>query len=175
MRVTIAFLSLLALYGCATSGSRPIAFDSGATVNLPAERQVVVTVRNAPVRTAQNAGSTAKVYDATGRYQVAPSALRDAAALAQQYRLRQVAAWPIELLDVHCIVFEVEGDRTVESVLDALAHDPRVESAQRLGTFTTRSSRSYDDPYVDLQDNLRRCRLKWPTSGRREKESELRS
>lgn len=144
------------LGGCAAW--RGTGVESAATIAAPPERQIVITVRNTPIRTALNAGSTARGYDAASRYQVSPAARRDVDGIAQRYGLRQLAAWPIELLGVHCIVFEVPGDRPVDAVLLQLAADPRVESAQPLRTFRTqavaRPAAPYDDPYLGLQENL---------------------
>lgn len=151
-----------AMCGCVAGGPPVIAAAvptiPGATVTgndtRPAERQIVVTVRTSPARTAQHAGSTPKAYGGAGRYQVSPAALRDAAALARRYDLRQLDAWPIELLDVHCIVYEVGGDRPVAEVLTALSRDALVESAQPLVSFRAQSAAVYDDPYVGLQSGV---------------------
>ena len=145
-----AAIALVSLCGC-------VAGRSGLNVAAPAtigERQIVVTVRTSPARTAQHAGSTPKGYDAAGRYQVSPAALRDAESLARRYDLRQLDAWPIELLDVHCIVYEVGGDRPIAEVLTELSRDTRVESAQPLVSFRTQSGAAYDDPYVELQSGV---------------------
>jgi subtilisin family serine protease len=145
----------LALTGCATSrAAGQTGADDARRDAVPAERQIVVTVRTTPARTALHAGSTLKSYDAAGRYQVSPAALRDAVALAQRYELRQVDAWPIELLSVHCIVYEVGGARAVAQVMAEMRADRRVESVQPLSTFSAQGSRGYDDPYLGLQTSL---------------------
>jgi hypothetical protein len=154
VRVFLGILSCIALSGC-MAARLPESSGGAAVQGAPApERQIVVTVHMIPARTAQYAGSTPKPYDSAGRYQVSPAALRDAAALAQRYDLRQVAAWPIELLSVHCIVYEVAGDRAVAQVMTAMRADPRVESVQTLTTFTVQGARAYDDPYLGLQNSL---------------------
>jgi len=156
MRAFVLLLTCFTLGGCVAWHATGV--DSAATIATPPERQIVITVRNSPTRTALNVGSTARGYDAAGRYQVSPAALRDVAAIAQRYGLRQVAAWPIEVLSVHCIVFEVPGDRPLDAVLLQIAADPRVESAQPLRSFRTqtgtRTTALYDDPYFGLQANL---------------------
>ncbi|MEP7311707.1 MAG: S8 family serine peptidase [Pseudomonadota bacterium] len=142
------------LCGCVASSQPGAARTAAAGSETAADRQIVVTVRTSPARTAQHAGSTPKAYDAAGRYQVSPAALRDAAALARRYDLRQLDAWPIELLDVHCIVYAVEGSRPLSEVLATVSSDPRVESAQPLVSFRTQTSPAYDDPYVGLQSGV---------------------
>ncbi len=78
-----------------------------------------------------------------------------ARALAARHDLREVQSWPIAALNVHCIVFEIPGGVPRETVLATLAHDPEVQLAQPLQTFTSASDPSYNDPYMDLQPSLR--------------------
>jgi subtilisin family serine protease len=119
------------------------------------DRQIVVTVRNGSSRVAQDIGSSGKAYGALGRYQVSPAALRDVGAIAGRHGLRQVAAWPIEVLGVHCVVFAIDDDRPLETVLAAVAADRSVESAQPMGVFRTQGSAArYDDPYLRLQESI---------------------
>jgi hypothetical protein len=126
---------------------------SGAALSPP-ERQIVVTVRNGSSRAAQDIGSSGKSYGALGRYQVSPAALRDAEAVAKRHRLRQLAAWPIEVLGVHCVVFSIDDDRRIDAVLAAVASDRVVESVQLMHRFTSQGTATYDDPYLDLQDSI---------------------
>jgi len=155
MRALAGILACAALSACAATRPDGMA-GAGAMRVAPVatDRQIVVTVRTLPARTALHAGSTPKSYDAAGRYQVSPAALRDAVALAQRYDLRQVDAWPIELLSVHCIVYEVGGARALAQVMSDMRADRRVESVQPLSTFSTQASRSHDDPYQGLQNSL---------------------
>lgn len=150
----LTLLTCIALAGCVSNGGSGDRFNTAATVEVPPERQVVITIHNAPTRTALNAGSTLRGYDAAGRYQASPAALRDAAAIGRSHGLRQLAAWPIELLGVHCIVFAVPDSRSIHTVVAQLAADDRVESAQPLRSFRTHSAARYDDPYLGLQSNL---------------------
>lgn len=64
------------------------------------------------------------------------------------HRLRKVSQWSIKALGLEAIVAEIKGDRSVEQVIDALARDERVESAQPLLTYDVLS---YNDPYFELQ------------------------
>jgi hypothetical protein len=50
-----------------------------------------------------------------------------------------VASWPIALLGVHCIVYELPEDVDLERLLAALARDARVKSAQELFAFVVES------------------------------------
>lgn len=140
--------------GCA---SRPLPADVPGLApakiarEVGADRQVVVTVRNGPVAGPALAGSTGRGYGALGRYRASPAALRDADGIGRLHRLRTLAAWPIEALDVHCIVFGIDDDRPLAGVIDELRADARVESAQPMGLFRAQGAGAGADPYVGLQ------------------------
>lgn len=116
-------------------------------------RFVVVTLRNQPGPTVPRAGSTARAYEAPSSYAIAPATRANAKAVAAAHGLREVSAWPIGLLGIHCIVFELPQDADRTQVLERLRRDRRVESAQPLQSFRTLSSAS-NDPYRGLQRNL---------------------
>jgi hypothetical protein len=99
-------------------------------------------------------GSTPKGYDAGASYQVSVAARRAVTALAAEHGLRTLVEWPIRTLDVHCVVFDVGPGRSRETVLAALARDPRVESAQAMHEFVTRAAAHAGDPYRELQSAL---------------------
>jgi subtilisin family serine protease len=70
--------------------------------------------------------------------------------LEHDYGLREVNAWPIKPLHLHCAVLEVPKGTDRDTLLATLAHDQRVKLAQPLQTFATRTE-TYNDPYVGLQ------------------------
>ena len=118
------------------------------------ERLILVTVDNPPEPPPARPGATPRAYDLVAPYGAGARARATAAALAQQYHLRQVDAWPIAPLSVHCVVFEVAGGATREQTLAALAGDTRVRLAQPMQTFRTLAT-GYNDPYLDLQRGFR--------------------
>ena len=67
--------------------------------------------------------------------------------------LAEVSSWPIELLGVHCLVYEIGAGADLGQMVSAMARDRRVESVQPLYSFAT-SSAEYNDPYAPLQKNL---------------------
>jgi subtilisin family serine protease len=158
----------LQLSACTTSSiqaAKPIPERARADVT----RYIVVTLRNDSLPQAEHPGSTPRGYDAAGRYGVTGSASLQARALERQYGLREVSAWPIATLHVHCIMFELPGATTREAMVAQLAADRRVESVQPLNEFTTASQQEvaaatadvapvqvpYNDPYAKLQVSLR--------------------
>lgn len=141
------------LMGCASSPGR------GPAAQLPQanpERLIVVALRNQNAPAIPRAGSTVRSYDAPVSYSLSPATRASARTLAAAHKLREVASWPIGLLGVHCVVFELPGDTTREDVLMRLRRDPRVESAQPYHSFRTLGSaaRTGNDPYRPLQRNL---------------------
>lgn len=89
-------------------------------------------------------------YRRRGNYRNSTWSEHVADQLAEQYGLQPVAQWPITTLGVHCVVYKVPADLSVDQVLNQLAHDRRVEAAQSMNTFHA-MTRSYSDPYFKLQ------------------------
>jgi subtilisin family serine protease len=143
-----------------------------ASEATPAPR-IVVAFAN-PVHSAPGtAGTACNRYSGDG-YSVGQSALRQAHHVAAAYGLHEVVSWPIQLLSMHCVVFEISDGRSVPQVLAALSKDSSVVLAQPLQEFHTLAdpqatnegtapasstpaspaSAPYNDPLYDLQTNL---------------------
>lgn len=123
----------------------------GPSAPAPAPEQLIlVTVDNPPEPPPARPGATPRAYDVVTPYGAGARARATAAALASQYALRPVAAWPIAPLAVHCVVFEVPAPGARAQLLAALARDPRVRLAQPMQSFRTLAA-AYNDPYLDLQ------------------------
>jgi len=130
--------------------------DPAETARLRADpaRLIVVTVADA-VRSIQGRpGSTPRGYDSMQQYTGTSAARRVARSIAEDFHLRQVAAWPIAMLKVHCVVFEIPAGETREQILARLSVEPRVQLAEPLATFETRAE-PYNDPYLALQSGFR--------------------
>ncbi len=69
----------------------------------------------------------------------------------KKYGLTRKDAWPIESLDLFCVVFAVPEDRDIEEVIESLKLDRRVTDAQPMNEFKGMLSESYDDPLFELQ------------------------
>jgi subtilisin family serine protease len=122
--------------------------------------RIVVAFTNEPQSLALAAGSTGTHYSGSG-YTVAQSAERQARRIAAAYSLREVVSWPIRVLSMHCVVFEITSGRPAAEVLAELSRDPQVALAQPLQEFHTLGAPSaasgpatYNDPLYDLQTNL---------------------
>src|SRR5262245_22651731 len=141
------------LAGCAMSRTLPVepAMDSDPT------RFVVVTLRNDAAPSIPRAGSTVRGYEPSPSYSLAPATRASAQAVAATYNLREIAAWPIGLLGIHCVVYELPVGADRNTALDRLRHDSRVESAQPYQAFSTLTNDTgitTSDPYRPLQKNL---------------------
>jgi subtilisin family serine protease len=126
-----------------------------------AHPRIVVAFANQPHSPPAPAGATGSHYGGTG-YSVAQGAQRQAHRVAATYALHEVASWPIQLLEMHCVVFEITDGRPVAEVLTALSKDPGVALAQPLQQFHTltdgaagTTAQPYNDPLYDLQTNLK--------------------
>jgi subtilisin family serine protease len=117
------------------------------------ERYVVVTVRNAGDSPGIHAASTPRGYAGPGLYRTTTTARRAARAVATDFGLTEASSWPIALLGVHCIVYQLAPGADRDDLLARLARDPRVESAQALQKFATAAT-PVGDPYRPLQSNL---------------------
>ncbi len=150
----IRWATLSAVLALAWScSSAPVRIDShvlGKQVSESPERFIIAAVANEPVAYVARAGSTPRGYDAVADYGPSSHARQVMRALESEYGLREVSAWPIEPLHMHCAVLELPAGSDRNAVLAALAKDPRVKLTQPLQTFATRTE-NYNDPYVGLQ------------------------
>ncbi len=143
---------LLAACLCACSSAR-LAMDARASAprldDVP-ERYIVAGVDNADAVPAGHAASTPRGYDGLTAYGPTARAQAQLRGVEHDYGLREITAWPIAPLHMHCAVLELPAGADRASVLAALSRDPRVLIAQPLQTFATRTE-VYNDPYVGLQ------------------------
>jgi Subtilase family len=143
---------LLVLTACACSNT-PVRIESRALANQVSrspDRFIIAAVNNDPGTFLARAGSTPRGYDTIAAYGPSGTARQMMRALENDYGLREVSAWPIEPLHMHCAVLEIPDGVDRTTLLAALAHDQRIKLAQPLQTFATRTQ-DYNDPYVGLQ------------------------
>ena len=137
---------------CACSGTRVATearVEAGKLTDVP-DRYIVAGVDNDESSDAGRAGSSPRGYDGLAAYGPTPHAQRLLRSLEREYGMREITAWPIAPLHMHCAVLEIPAGADRAAVLAALTRDARVRIAQPLQTFATQTS-VYDDPYVGLQ------------------------
>lgn len=145
-----ASLAFVMLAGCAGAPGRVPASLLPADASTDPDRYVLVTVPNLVGTPQLHAGSTQRGYDGAAAYAVSSEAQSLARAIAADYGLQQVAAWPIGVLHVHCLVYRLPAGDERGVLLARLAADSRVKLAQPLQSFHT-SAAAYNDRYVSLQ------------------------
>jgi subtilisin family serine protease len=144
----------------ACTGS-PVRIGSSALPNPGAEapdRYIIAAVDNDAVPFVARAGSTPRGYDVVTAYGPAAHAMQVMQSLEHDYGLREVSAWPIGPLNMHCAVLEIPAGADRAHLVAELAHDQRVRLAQPLQTFATRTD-PYNDPYVGLQRGFQQMQV----------------
>ncbi|HEV7612620.1 MAG TPA: S8 family serine peptidase [Steroidobacteraceae bacterium] len=149
-RRLVALLSFC-LCACANTPFATEAKTAAKRLSDHPERYIVAGVDNQESTPAGHAGSSPKGYDSLTVYGPSSRAARLLRDVERDYGLREVTAWPIAPLHMHCAVLELPSDADRASLVAALSQDRRVKIAQPLQTFTTQTSGAYDDPYVGLQ------------------------
>jgi hypothetical protein len=137
----VALLLAALLVGCTNDRMRrPNAMLPAGAFEMP-QRYLIITLPN-PVNSVPNhAASTPRGYDNVGPYLAGTASRRASRAIAASYRLREVSSWPIAVLGVNCIVYELSADADLARMLAALASDARVKSAQPLFDSAIESDR----------------------------------
>ena len=121
--------------------------------------RIVVAFSNTSHGAPAPAGTTGSRYSGSEGYRLAQSAQHEARRVADAYALRPLSSWPIPVLAVHCVVYEMADGRDAAQVLAALSKDSHVVLAQPLQEFhtltdATLAAAAYNDPLYDLQTNL---------------------
>ena len=148
--VTSLLLALSA--GCGGMASAPPTVGPPpGPISGEAARQVLVTVDLEGSWRPRRAGTSGAV--STDAYRPSARTRRVVSDLARAYDLREVESWPIAVLGIHCVVFEISGAEDPDRILERLQSDARVESAQPMNLFET-SSGLYNDPYLELQHGV---------------------
>jgi subtilisin family serine protease len=148
--------ALLVLMVCACSNA-PVRIEPHAMadqISASPEHFIIAAVDNDPAAFVARAGSTPRGYDGITTYGPTSAARQMLRSLENDYGLREVSAWPIQPLNMHCAVLEVPRGVDRQALLEALAHDRRIRLAQPLQNFATRTE-DYNDPYVELQHGFK--------------------
>jgi hypothetical protein len=149
IRWSVLSMAMILASAC-SSAPRIQSRAMGNQVSQSADRYIIVAVENAPATYVAHAGGTPRGYDAVADYGPSSNARQAMRALEQEYGLREVNAWPIEPLHIHCAVLEIPSGADRNTLLAALSKDHRVKLTQPLQTFATRTD-GYNDPYIGLQ------------------------
>src|SRR5262245_52085138 len=87
---------------------------------------IVVAVANPVTGPPAAVGGTAHGYGTTTNYRVSASASAVIRDLSRSYSLTLVSEWPIEQLQMHCVLFRIPPGTTREAMIERLRSDKRV-------------------------------------------------
>ncbi len=113
---------------CAASPPRPPAESRYALVTFHADEAAIRLL----------AGGSPRTYYSDGEWAVSLQVSRTVSRISKSYALRQVDAWPIKSLDLHCVVFEVPDEEDLDRLVARIAEEPGVDGAQPMHEFEGR-------------------------------------
>ncbi len=151
-------LAALALVLCgAASAAAPVL--TPPEVRSAPGQFIVLAVANPVTGRPGAVGGTAHGYGSSTNYRVSASAAAAIADIARQYSLTLVSEWPIEQLQMHCVLLRIPPGTTREAVIEKLKTDRRVLIVQPLNEFESAAQADppaggIDDPYARLQSNV---------------------
>jgi|SRR6516225_7729868 hypothetical protein len=135
----VCAIGLALCAGLAWADSENAAIDTQA-----AERQVLVMLRVPPPHYRPDTSYVGGYDSRFGR----EARQRIAGELAARYGLTVVDSWPMPSLGVDCFVMQAAEGVKLPVVVEAMAHDDRVESVQAMNMFHVLG---HDDPLYPLQ------------------------
>ena len=160
--VAIALAAIaFALAGAATAAPPPVL--TPPEVRSAPTQFIVVAVANPVTARPGAVGGTAHGYGANTNYRVSASATALIRELVSQYSLTRVSEWPIDELQMHCVLFRIPPGTTREAIIEKLKADRRILIVQPLNEFESATevtppaapAGAFDDPYARLQTNVR--------------------
>jgi subtilisin family serine protease len=122
---------------------------------------IVVAVANPVASRPAAVGGTAHGYGSSTNYRVSASATSTIREIARQYSLTRISEWPIDELQMHCVLFRIPPGTTREAIIEKLKTDRRILIVQPLNEFESATDTpalapagGADDPYARLQTNV---------------------
>src|SRR6185295_13492105 len=140
-----AALATLALLSPQFATAAPAEVRTPEEVRTQPNQFIVVAVANPVTGRPAAVGGTAHGYGTTTNYRVSASASSVIRELGRNYSLTLVSEWPIEQLQMHCVLFRIPPGTTREAMVEKLRGDKRVLIVQPLNEFE--SATAFDDPY----------------------------
>ena len=156
--VTLAAVAFV-LSGAAAAAAPPVL--TPPEVRTAPAQFIVVAIANPVTGRPGAVGGTAHGYGTNTNYRVSASATAIVREIASRYSLTRVSEWPIEQLQMHCVLFRIPPGATREEIIDKLKADSRILIVQPLNEFESATeaapapARAFDDPYARLQSNVR--------------------
>ncbi len=141
--LVVLFILALALLGPATAFAAPDTLQD-----------ILVMFDNSGAKA--SGGGAGAPYKFRKRYEISGKVRRASAAVAREHQLEKIDHWPMRSLSIYCFVYRVPEGVDRDALVASLNADERVESAQLLQQFATRTQDydGYNDPYADMQYGL---------------------
>jgi subtilisin family serine protease len=116
------------------------------------DRILLVGFSDSHIDRIQNAAASTS-YRRRGPYKSSTWSRRITSRIEEQYGLLMLSEWPMTEIGLHCAVYQVPVDLSVEKAIESLSQDGQVDVVQRMHQFSTEGHR-YNDPYYRLQSNM---------------------
>ena len=156
--VTLAAIAF-ALSGAATAAPPPVL--TPPEVRTAPAQFIVVAIANSVAGRPAAVGGTAHGYGASTNYRVSASATALIREITRKYSLTRVSEWPIDELQMHCVLFRIPPGTTREAIIEKLKEDRRILIVQPLNEFESATDTppaaapgGLGDPYSRLQSNV---------------------
>jgi subtilisin family serine protease len=157
--VTLAAIAFL-LSAAATAAPPPVL--TPPEVRTAPEQFIVVAVANPVAGRPAAVGGTSHGYGSSTSYRVGASAAALIREITTRYSLTRISEWPIDELQMHCVLFRIPPGTTREAIIEKLKADRRILIVQPLNEFESATTDTPPaapggtlDPYSRLQSNVR--------------------
>jgi len=163
--VAVALAAIAFVMAGVATAAQPPVLTPPEVRSAPAQF-IVVAVANPVASRPAAVGGTAHGYGSSTNYRVSASATAAIREIAAQYSLTRVSEWPIDELQMHCVLFRIPPGTTREAIIEKLKTDKRILIVQPLNEFESATDPAttptpaahtggFDDPYARLQTNVR--------------------
>ncbi|MGR9106977.1 MAG: S8 family serine peptidase, partial [Gammaproteobacteria bacterium] len=98
------------------------------------------------------------VYRRRGPYRSSTWGREVTTRIQERYGLVKLDEWPMTEIGLHCAVYLVPENHSVQETVELLSQDDEVDVVQRMHQFTTEGHR-YNDPYYRLQLNMQEMNI----------------
>lgn len=132
-------LVLLPALGAGAAELTPVA-------NAHSERLALVTFADRSLKRAPT-GGPGDTYARSADYDSTTWGRRIASELGKRHKLHAVSQWPVLTLGVHCVVYSIDDERSLQAVADELRQEKVVNGVYPMNDFHTMAA----DPYKPLQ------------------------
>ncbi len=160
MKLYNLFLLILLTISSPHSQSEEMIFKTKGLTSLfnpqEADHILLVGFEDRHINRIQNVSSS---YRRRGiNYKSSTWSKRITTQIETQYGLKKLTEWPMTEVDIHCAVYLIPADKSVEKTIEQLAQDSRVQIVQKMHLFKTKTH-GYNDPYYKLQSNMHNMQI----------------